>query len=508
MTDSPPEATDQEASSAPVTQLTADEARRFFLKSESYCSIDLPSYFDFAPLLTKLSGLIAGRPVQKIRDAHSFEHVNHTIFSNKDGNFDWRPYQLINPIIYIDLVNAITRRDEWSLIAQAFEGFKKPNVECVSIPISNATARKDRAETVNRWWHDFEQRSIQLALEYEYLAVTDIVDCYGAIYTHAIAWAIHGRETAKADHSQALIGNLIDKRFMYMHFGQTNGIPQGSVLSDFVAEIVLGWVDTELAKLIEKRKIEDYKVLRYRDDYRIFASSRGDAESVLQLLSETLREVGFRLNVGKTRVTDDVIGASMKGEKMAWLMRRPRRNRNRRLDTLLDIRHHSMAYPGAGSLNASLSGYFKLLKRKGLGRISAVTLASVAVDIAARNPRTYPQVAAILSVLVGLCSKDEQQSIVNGAVNRLGRTPNSGHMEIWLKEIVRHLDHNVDFEEKLCAVIGGSPTLLWDCSWVKTPSLLEAVREHSIVNLSRFEEMKLPFDDDEVSLFADMYNEL
>lgn len=29
------------------------EARNFFMKSKSYCSIDLPSYFDFAPILKK-----------------------------------------------------------------------------------------------------------------------------------------------------------------------------------------------------------------------------------------------------------------------------------------------------------------------------------------------------------------------------------------------------------------------------------------------------------------------
>ena len=492
----------------PVTELTAEEARHFFLKSESYCSLELPSYFDFAPLLTKLSELIAGKTVKEVSSAGKSEHVNHTIYSNKDGNFDWRPYQLINPIIYIDLVNAITRCGSWTSIAHAFDRFKNPNIECTSFPASTLTVRSDRAETVNRWWHDFEQRSIQLALEYEYVAVTDIVDCYGAIYTHAIAWAIHTKEIAKKDRSEALIGNLIDKRFMYMHCGQTNGIPQGSVLSDFIAEMVLGWIDAELEALIARRKIKNYKVLRYRDDYRIFASTRGDVEAMLQLLSEAVRQAGFRLNVGKTRVTDDVIGASMKAEKTAWLMRRPRRVQNWRLDTLVDIRRHGMAYPGAGSLNGSLSDYFKRLKKYGRGRLSAVTLASVAVDIAARNPRTYPQVAAILSVLVGCCGHDEQESIVNGAINRLRNTPNSGHMEIWLKEIVRQLNRSFQYEEKLCAVVDSIPVSLWDCEWIKTKDLRDAVLEESIVNRSRFEEMKLPFDDDEVSLFPNLYSEL
>ena len=500
-----PKTPDQDATSVPVAKLTAEEARCFFLKSDSYCSLELPSYFDFAPLLTKLSELIAGRPVKEVSNAGKSEHVNHIIYSNKDGNFDWRPYQLINPIMYVDLVNAITRCGSWTSIAHALDRFKKPNIECTSLPVSTLTVRSDRAETVNRWWHDFEQRSIQLALEYEYAAVTDIVDCYGAIYTHAIAWAIHTKEIAKKDRSEDLIGNLIDRRFMYMHFGQTNGIPQGSVLSDFVAEIVLGWVDAELEALIEDREINDYKVLRYRDDYRIFAPTRGHVEALLQLLSEAVRRAGFRLNVGKTRVTDDVIGASMKAEKTAWLMGRPRRDNL--LDTLLDIRRHGMEYPGAGSLKRSLTDYFKRLKGEKLGRLSAVTFASVAMDIAARNPRTYPQVAAVLSVLINRCGRKDRESIVEGAVNRLRKTPNSGHMEIWLKEIVRHFEQPFHFEEKMCAVIDAQPTSLWDCDWVKSSDMRDLVLEESIVNRSRFEEMKLPFDDDEVSLFPDLYSE-
>jgi len=55
-----------------------------------------------------------------------------------------------------------------------------------------------------------------------------------------------------------------------MTYGQTNGIPQGSVLMDFIAEIVLGYTDLELSHKINQLKIEDYQIIRYRDDYRIF----------------------------------------------------------------------------------------------------------------------------------------------------------------------------------------------------------------------------------------------
>lgn len=512
MSTSTPETPDQQATSVPVTELTGEEARRFFLKSESYCTLELPSYFDFGPLLADIAESLAGSPISggELKAAGKLEHVNHTIYGNKDGNFDWRPFQLIHPILYVDLVNTITRRGSWELIGDVFSRFKRPRFDCASLPVSTTTIGSDKAQTVNRWWHGFEQRSIQLALEYEYVAMTDIVDCYGSIYTHAIPWAVHSREVAKENRGQSLLGNQIDYRLKSMHYGQTNGIPQGSVLSDFIAEIVLGWVDTELDKRINDRSIGKCKVLRYRDDYRIFASTRGDVEAVLQLLAEAVREAGFKLNVGKTSVTDDVIGASMKAERTAWLMRLPRRDQP--LDRLLDIRHHGMEYPGAGSLKRSLTDYFKKLKKElkddKLGYVSPVTLASVAIDIAARNPRTYPQVSAVLSVLIARCGEDDRESIVNGAVNRLRMMPNSGHMEIWLKEIVRHLDRPFQSKEKMCAVVDGRRASLWDCKWVESSDLRDVVLEEQIVNRPRFEEMKLPFDDDEISLFPDLYGEI
>ena len=79
--------------------------------------------------------------------------------------------------------------------------------------------------------------------------VTDITDCYGSIYTHSIPWALHTKEKAKKEKAtKKLIGNIIDFLLQKMSYDQTNGIPQGSVLMDFIGEIVLGYADLELTK--------------------------------------------------------------------------------------------------------------------------------------------------------------------------------------------------------------------------------------------------------------------
>ena len=42
---------------------------------------------------------------------------------------------------------------------------------------------------------------------------------------------------------------------------------------DFIAEMVLGFADTELSVRIDSEKIKDFRILRYRDDYRIFVNN-------------------------------------------------------------------------------------------------------------------------------------------------------------------------------------------------------------------------------------------
>jgi hypothetical protein len=59
---------------------------------------------------------------------------------------------------------------------------------------------------------------------------------------------------------------------LFCYYGQTNGIPQGSVLMDFIAEMVLGYIDERLSQCLDKKM--DYRIIRYRDDYRIFTNSK------------------------------------------------------------------------------------------------------------------------------------------------------------------------------------------------------------------------------------------
>lgn len=221
-----------------ILDLTHDEARHYLLKQESYCNFDLPKYFKFEALLKSVDDALSGKKLSDLckDNPRNYEDVNYKILDNKDGKYAWRPLQLINPVLYVSLVHKITAQENWEVIKSRFKEFgEDQKIECMSVPHQSLTDNSDKAEQVSNWWYQVEQRSIEMALDYPCLTHTDITDCYGAIYTHSVAWAVHGKDEAKEKRDEkTFVGNQIDNHLQDMSHGQTNGIPQGSILMDFI----------------------------------------------------------------------------------------------------------------------------------------------------------------------------------------------------------------------------------------------------------------------------------
>ena len=285
-----------------ILELNHTEARKFFLKHESYCNIDLPKYFSFSELLEKISNEYYGKNLltdfSKSNGAMGgLDNINHLLYANKDGKLSWRPLQIINPLVYVALVHEITEQINWKKLKERFKKFSKnEKIKCLSIPVQSENKQSDKAQQILNWWEQVEQQSILLSLKYDYIFDTDVADCYGSIYTHSIAWAVESKTIAKSKQGRSnkkLLGNIIDASIQNAQYKQTNGIPQGSVLMDFIAEIVLGYIDRILGVILKKQNITDYEILRYRDDYRIFVNNPNDGEGILRLLSEIMMPFGL-----------------------------------------------------------------------------------------------------------------------------------------------------------------------------------------------------------------------
>ena len=489
-----------------ILDLTQGEARTFLLKPESYCSLDLPPYIVFGDLVNGVYQLLDGKRLTDFRQSNPRDHddVNYTILHNKDGKYAWRPFQLIHPALYVSLVLAITEESNWKLIRDCFQQFAtNDKIRCLSLPVVSSSDEKDRAEQISHWWYAVEQRSIELSLDYNYLIETDITDCYGAIYTHSIAWALHTKGEAKKKEnrtSQNLIGNVIDSHIQDMRHGQTNGIPQGSTLMDFIAEMVLGLADLELSERLQGAGITDYQILRYRDDYRIFVNSPQVGDAIVKLITETTTGLGLKLSPAKTKASNDVVRASIKSDKLAWIARKQSGKSLQK--HLLIIHDHATNFPNAGSLVIALNDYHKRVSRITSPSESPQPMIAIVVDIAYRNPRTYALCAAIISKLLSFIEgNDERLAIAERIRKKFSQIPNTGHMQIWLQRVTFPLSRGIDYDETVCKLVAGNAERLWNNDWISSADLRAAADAARIVETTTRDEIAPVIPLNEVELF-------
>jgi RNA-directed DNA polymerase len=502
-----------------ILDLNHTDAKQFFLKEESYFNFDLPTYFVFENLLQAVSNHIGGQELSTLHSTYTngqrqtkryfpaeFEDVNYKFLNNRDGKFAWRPFQLIHPALYVSLVNKITEQANWNLIETRFAQFQaNPKIRCYSIPLRSDDQQSDKATSISQWWQAIEQQSLELALKYEYVLHTDISDCYGSIYTHSVPWAIHTKPVAKAQRrDQNLIGNSIDKHLQDMAFGQTNGIPQGSVLMDFTAEMVLGYADLELSERIQQDNIQDYEIIRYRDDYRIFSNNPQTAEHITKLLTEILIELGMRLNAQKTIVSNNVIKNSIKGDKLYWMS--ARKGAKGIQEHLLIIHNLSELHPNSGSLSKALSKFYSRIKGIKETNQNITVLVSILVDIMYKNPRTYPIASAILSKLLSLIPETgKKNEILDLVSQRFEKIPNTGHIKIWLQRLTIKLDRQKQYSEKLCEKVNNQTLQIWNSDWLEN-NLKTLIETTAIIDETVIADIDVVIAKEEVELFKTEYD--
>ncbi len=492
-----------------ILDLSAKEAHAFFMRQDIYTNIPLPKYFVFSNLLNIVNTQLETNTLD-LDYASKHEHVNYKIFANKDGQYSWRPLQLINPVLYVDLVNKITTPNNWNTIINRFNEFRKSqDIECCSIPIVTKE-NKTTKETIVSWWENVEQKSIELALFYDCCLQTDITDCYGSIYTHSISWAIHGKDKAKEQRTNdLLLGNIIDKYIRSMSYGQTNGIPQGSILMDFIAEIVLGHVDFELHKAIKKYNKENksnpigrYNILRYRDDYRIFTYGPNNATIIAKLLTEVLADFNLKLNTHKTRITTNIIAESIKADKLYW--NEVKQESTSLQKTLLLIHGLASRYPNSGSIKKALDSFYdKVFPLTIFKEDSANTkvMASILLDIAYRNTNTYPITIAILGKILSLETDREIVNFIYKAIlARFATIPNVGFLQVWLQRLTIKDRPELKFDEKLCQKVVNENIEIWDLSWLPEAQQQE-LQKISIIDKTKIKDMPFIPSPEEIKIF-------
>ena len=517
-----------------ILSLNHDEAMDFFMKSEQYHGFELPEYFSFDEVLKYVREKVRTIPyeecMQKGVFPDSLSDVNLDILLNKDGRYAVRPIILANPFLYYFLVREVCCESNWQVIKDLFEKFNVPHITSCAIPvIPNEKEPFHKATTINNWWNSMEQRSIELSLEYRYMFVTDITNCYGSINPQTFDWAFSLKGTSLETEDESTIAKNIQNYLRAFQQGRNIGIPQGSVIFDLIAEIVLGYSDLLLHEALQA-KVKEYKekgktfppyeIIRYRDDYRIFCSNRDALEDISYILQKVLERLNFRMNSQKTKISDSIVTDAVKSDKLAYIYNTPIFNKKGvDFDSfekhLLYILMLSRQYPDSGSVRTMLSDidkriedYLKSLDEKNASKAedwesvdlgdeakpakaegvfselktyhrskyipggSIRALSAVCTQIAFENVGCAHYALRVISRMIdSLDDMDEKRSIIDLVYQKLCNQPNSYYNQLWLQNMTYTQDKKQGtspYTLRLCQLVAGKTVEpLWNNDWLK-----------------------------------------
>lgn len=526
-----------------ILTLNHDEAMDFFMKSEQYHGFELPEYFSFDEVLKYVREKVRTIPyeecLKKGVSPDSLSDVNLDILLNKDGRYAVRPIILANPFLYYFLVREVCCESNWQVIKDLFEKFNVPHITSCAIPIiPNKKEPFHKATTINNWWNSMEQRSIELSLEYRYMFVTNITNCYGSVNPQTFDWAFTLKGTSLETEGESTIAKNIQKYLCAFQQGRNIGIPQGSSIFDFVGEIVLGYSDLLLHEALQAKAKEyeeqgktfpPYEIIRYRDDYRIFCSNREALEDISYILQQVLERLNFRMNSQKTKISDSIVTDAVKSDKLAYIYNTPIFNKKGvDFDSyekhLLFILMFAHQYSDSGSIKTMLSDIDKRLeewlhpqdKKKETESVlwgdvdlsddghlvktdrkkaqkpyyipggSVRAMSAICIQIALENVGCAHYALRIISRMIdSLKDMSEKQSIIDLVYNKLCNQPNSDYNQLWLQNMTYTQDKKngtSPYTLRLCQLAAGKAVdPLWNNDWLK-PELATSFPYDSVVD--------------------------
>ena len=494
-----------------VLSLTSDEALNFFMKSEQYHGFELPEYFVFDNVLQYVKDIVGDTPYEdcvmpnKLPD--DLADVNFDILLNKDGRYAVRPIVLANPFLYYFLVREVCNEEGWAVVKSLFEKFNVPGITSCALPVVPEKVEPfHKSTTILNWWSSMEQRSIELSLEYRYMFITDITNCYGSVNPQVFDWAFGLKNTQYESPCDHNIANNIQKYLRAFQQGRNIGIPQGSAIFDFVGEIILGYSDLLLHEAIQRAGITaKYEIIRYRDDYRIFCNEKDQLEQISYILQQVLESLNFRMNSPKTKISESIVTDSIKSDKLFYIYNTPIFNKKGTdFDSfekhLLYILMFARQYPNSGQVKTMLSDVDKrieewlqpqereirsiTLEREGfvstketyvrkLTGGSVRAMVAVAVQIALENVTMCNYALRVISRMINSeADAHEKQEVIEMVYNKLANTPNSTYNQLWLQNMTYTQDKQNNrcdrYNIRLCKVVMGEHTMpLWNNSWLK-----------------------------------------
>lgn len=321
-----------------------------------------------------------------------------------------RIFGVIDPEIHNDIAYHISRN--WSAVIKAiFPNDSRVTSYSFPIPIDARNPGRVGYLRSGRMIYEFvgmiDDDIAAVAYKYTHIVKADIKNFYPSIYTHSIAWAIHGKTFIRKAvnlHNYNLLGNRLDKLFQNANDRCTNGVPIGPVVSDLISEIIAAGVDKLFSKKISKETI-DCEIIRFKDDYRILTKSETDAKSTIKLLQAALKEYNLELSDEKTTISILPDGLFREWVSM-YHAANPRKKKwyswKEFRELYLSVLRIDKACPGTGVIDRFLadiltkSGYLRV--RVGLFNLQKVI--SMLLMLGTLRIKSFPKIIAILEAIL------------------------------------------------------------------------------------------------------------
>ncbi len=160
-------------------------------------------------------------------------------------------------------------------------------------------------------WFIFEGVTLTFVKSERFLLVTDLSNFFENVSRFQIITALESAipDIAATGPEKLQIRNAIstlDRLLKQWTFSGDHGLPQNRDASAFLSNILLSFVDREMAR-------RGYDYYRYVDDIRVIADSELHARRALQDLIRQLRTVGLNINANKT----EILPANVSKENLA-----------------------------------------------------------------------------------------------------------------------------------------------------------------------------------------------
>lgn len=222
------------------------------------------------------------------------EHRGYISFETMRNLNIPREMSIPNPMAYQKLCEGL--RDNWENLKQHFHNQTDLDPHIVSRIHIRKMKDTDSLFDMNydNWKVDGSPQD-DLLMGNRYVVHADISTCFPSIYSHAICWALAGKDIAKANKGKSTWYNDIDGLCQAVRNGETHGLMIGPHTSNLLSETILTVIDHRLVD-------NHWKFTRHIDDYTCYVSSYEEAQKFLNELNSALKDFDLPMNHKKTSI--------------------------------------------------------------------------------------------------------------------------------------------------------------------------------------------------------------